>query len=719
MALRLRRGTDAQRLLITPLEGELIYTTDTQEIYVGDGVTAGGIRVTGDVPSNIQDLENVSDNVPGANDVLIWDALTAQWTPIPLDTIAPGSTLASLADVTFTNLLDNQILSYNTGTSSWINASSLTGNVLANDASLIVDATTGNISPVAIVARDNTLDLIPATAGRNELRVISDDARSSLKMQKRSTSDLSSDTTGWGQIYFERDDDINGSITTAIIQGGSDYIWFGANAAGDFSALDDFMVWRNGRLGLGTITPGATLDVVGSAFIRTELTVFGSVDIQNTLVANAIKGTLVADDSSIIVDGITGGVYPAELHSRNNVLELLPTIAGRNEFKVVSNDATSVLKMSRLSDSDLSVSTSGFGGIFFERNDEINGTATTAIIQGGSDYIWFAANNSGTFSDISDFMIWRNGSLGLGTSAPTATLDVRGSAVFTGDVTAAAFKGSYVLDDSTIIIDGTTGDIFLPSIHASDNVLELLPTAPGRNEFKVVSEDNRSILKMTRLSESDLSGAGGGWGSIFFERSDPINGSETTALIQGGRDSIIFAADSAADFFQESSYLTLKEGGDLGIGTFTPAAKLDVRGDALISGNLTASSIKGTLVGDDSTILVDGVNNKVVGPVDTTSNIELNGNNVNGVNSIYAVADEHQLLMNSNFDFTIFSNKSVNITADNLILVTSNVPATSVGVAGDRAGMMAVDNSYLYRCIADYDGVSDIWVRLFWVGGNW
>jgi len=47
MALRLRRGTDAERQLITPLEGELIYTTDTKILYIGDGVTQGGLQVTG------------------------------------------------------------------------------------------------------------------------------------------------------------------------------------------------------------------------------------------------------------------------------------------------------------------------------------------------------------------------------------------------------------------------------------------------------------------------------------------------------------------------------------------------------------------------------------------------------------------------------------------------------------------------------------------------
>lgn len=45
MALRLRRGTDAERLLVTPLQGELVYATDTKKLYVGDGATVGGVLV--------------------------------------------------------------------------------------------------------------------------------------------------------------------------------------------------------------------------------------------------------------------------------------------------------------------------------------------------------------------------------------------------------------------------------------------------------------------------------------------------------------------------------------------------------------------------------------------------------------------------------------------------------------------------------------------------
>jgi hypothetical protein len=47
MALKIRRGSDTVRQTITPSEGELLYTTDTKKIFVGDGATLGGTEVSG------------------------------------------------------------------------------------------------------------------------------------------------------------------------------------------------------------------------------------------------------------------------------------------------------------------------------------------------------------------------------------------------------------------------------------------------------------------------------------------------------------------------------------------------------------------------------------------------------------------------------------------------------------------------------------------------
>lgn len=46
MSLKLRRGLSTDLTTVTPAEGELLYTTDTKRIYVGDGSTAGGTPAT-------------------------------------------------------------------------------------------------------------------------------------------------------------------------------------------------------------------------------------------------------------------------------------------------------------------------------------------------------------------------------------------------------------------------------------------------------------------------------------------------------------------------------------------------------------------------------------------------------------------------------------------------------------------------------------------------
>ena len=43
MALQFRRGTDSDRLTITPAAGEPIFTSDTKELFIGDGSTTGGV----------------------------------------------------------------------------------------------------------------------------------------------------------------------------------------------------------------------------------------------------------------------------------------------------------------------------------------------------------------------------------------------------------------------------------------------------------------------------------------------------------------------------------------------------------------------------------------------------------------------------------------------------------------------------------------------------
>lgn len=62
MAIRLRRGLNADRTTITPESGEPLWTTDTKLLYIGDGSTAGGNLVggggTGDVVGPSSSVNN-------------------------------------------------------------------------------------------------------------------------------------------------------------------------------------------------------------------------------------------------------------------------------------------------------------------------------------------------------------------------------------------------------------------------------------------------------------------------------------------------------------------------------------------------------------------------------------------------------------------------------------------------------------------------------------
>ena len=111
MALQVRRGTNAERLGITPLAGELVYTTDTNQLYVGNGSTTGG-------------------NLIDATTELALDGLT---------------------DVDIAGAVNGQVLAYNSGTEKWsatdvaaaggvIEGSNYRINIVADDSTVLVDA---------------------------------------------------------------------------------------------------------------------------------------------------------------------------------------------------------------------------------------------------------------------------------------------------------------------------------------------------------------------------------------------------------------------------------------------------------------------------------------------------------------------------------------------------------------------------------------------------
>lgn len=88
MALQLRRGTEADRASFTPKEGELVYVTDTNRLYVGGKVSpstdleVGGILVTGklseDTTPQLSGNLNLNNNdIIGTGNININGTITA------------------------------------------------------------------------------------------------------------------------------------------------------------------------------------------------------------------------------------------------------------------------------------------------------------------------------------------------------------------------------------------------------------------------------------------------------------------------------------------------------------------------------------------------------------------------------------------------------------------------------------------------------------------
>jgi len=164
MALKLRRGTNAERLTVTPEQGELIYTTDTKRLFVGDGSTAGGTVVTGindivddTTPQLGADLDLNGNDITGTGNINITGTITATGS-INLGDGAGGD-IITLGGSVSGDLEPDQTNSHNIGSTSkrWldgffssldvtgeIRAGSLSVDDIANsDSALIYDSSLG------------------------------------------------------------------------------------------------------------------------------------------------------------------------------------------------------------------------------------------------------------------------------------------------------------------------------------------------------------------------------------------------------------------------------------------------------------------------------------------------------------------------------------------------------------------------------------------------
>jgi hypothetical protein len=358
MALRLRRGTDAERQSVTPQIGELVYTIDTNKLWVGDGTPGGALvsvigspseldknldlatfNITGNGTIGDANTSFVGDgsgltNLPGGGGDGVIDGSTyrinieADSSTIMVNTstetltgvfVGDGSGITDLginniSEVVINTPTDGEILTYSGG--QWTNLSlfdgDVKGSVFSDDSSIMLDGINLTLSVDQVYTPEiEATDRLVVTSltGRSRLVLESVNNRGDLEIIHTNPvgpakPGAANPEVGAGSISFRRSGSDGLFTTTGLVSYENGLLVFGKNPdieiEGDPGLLREqasfFLDTAIGKFGIGTFGPTQALDVRGSGVFTGEV------------VASAFRGSLTADDSSTIVDGITGAI---------------------------------------------------------------------------------------------------------------------------------------------------------------------------------------------------------------------------------------------------------------------------------------------------------------------------------------------------------------------------------------------------------------------------
>lgn len=109
MAIKIRRGLDADRLSVVFEEGEVIYTTDTKSFFIGDGVTAGGNQIGGTTAAEIlkTEVHNATGSTLTAGQVVYLSGNTGNKPNAVLAKADAETTSSKTIGLVITNIANN------------------------------------------------------------------------------------------------------------------------------------------------------------------------------------------------------------------------------------------------------------------------------------------------------------------------------------------------------------------------------------------------------------------------------------------------------------------------------------------------------------------------------------------------------------------------------------------------------------------------------------
>jgi len=336
--LRIKRGTKTALQSspgYVPAEGELVYTTDSKEVFVGDGATTGGTPVSVST-QNLEDLGNVQALAANNDQILVYNGTQWSATDNPAIDIrgniyGDDSTLlvdaingrivgpVVTSSVTATNVVGNltgdvvgsvtgSVVGNTTGThfGNVVGAldGDVNGSVFGDDSTVLLDGInktfSGNITGSTVMSQPEDGEVKLSIFGRELPGVVT--------LRRQSTTDMTGDLTSqYGTISFARDD-INGLLTTGLIFGREDSIYFGQTSTGNFGSSAVFMVWKDNKLGLGMTAPTQQLEMTGNAKID-GFVQFGSLTTTQRNALTAANGMVIYNSTDNKFQGYENGSW--------------------------------------------------------------------------------------------------------------------------------------------------------------------------------------------------------------------------------------------------------------------------------------------------------------------------------------------------------------------------------------------------------------------------
>ena len=445
MALQIRRGTDAERTAgggVVFAEGELVYVTDTDALYVGDGATAGGVKltdnagavlgsyITADTINSTLDLQQNLDlngkDIIGTGNINISGTVTATG-DINLGDDANTDTVNLAAKIT-SSLTPNADSTYNIGTTTarWnngyftglvvdgqVDAVAVNANVVANDSSVMVNVS-NNIFTGAFAGNvtGNVLgDLTGDSAGTHTGAVVGNttgyhtgDVKGSVfgddstpivdAVNNTLAGNLTGNTAG------VHTGDVTGNVTGQIKGSGGSAV-LAPNTGPADAVISVFDITATGTIG-GNLTGNVTGNAAGNhtGTFAGVITATGTFD-------GDITGSVFGDDSTLIVDAInktlTGNLTgnTAGTHTGNIFTNLIDS-ADSSAIIVtpVLQVESDLIASNALIVGSGNVAGPGSSNVILKNTGEILGSSViTATIGGGAVDVEVEANSKFSFKE--------------------------------------------------------------------------------------------------------------------------------------------------------------------------------------------------------------------------------------------------------------------------------------------------------------------------------